>query len=78
MLLAGLVLWSRMMAGLPSCLGVNCLESVSTCLRRPSVAPDPFRTRIFPLPGRRSHRMVVLARRTDLPLTAPSDNRICH
>ena len=30
MLLTGLVLWSRMMARFPRCLGVNCLESVST------------------------------------------------
>jgi len=29
MLLTGLVLWSRMMAGFPWCLGVNCLEFVS-------------------------------------------------
>jgi hypothetical protein len=38
MLLTGLVLWSRMMAGVPWCLGVICLESVSRF-------PSPSRSR---------------------------------
>jgi hypothetical protein len=42
-------------AGLTSCLGVDCLELVSTCLRRPRLLPTVFVPESFSPHGDMSH-----------------------